>query len=364
MRERNIFSHIRRAKPPRNWFDSSLLIPNLIKMHVLGLACGSINGNSEILLIAALEAAQQKVIGTTISLIRIQDLSIPSYPMHTAVNSRPQQPSDSIPSTQMPQDPLRDDRPWVLEAILRADAILISSPIYTRQPAGILKYFCDQTLGPLVDAAAHVSYIISAKETGDPRFVAVKPDTRVLKPRVAGLIAVGGASSQEWVSFGLPLLHQCVFSLHANVVDQMQVLGHPEPGSVLLRNGDEDWVARAEKLGERIASQLGMAYDDASYLGEEGTCFYCHLDMVMIRGTADNAADCAVCGARGRLVTNQDGRITLKVDEDNITSIVTMEGKERHLREINGLAKVLGPKMSAIQKEKEFVPEVARGASE
>ena len=330
-------------------------------MHILGLACGSPNGNSEILLKAALKAAQEKVSGTTVSFIRVPDLSIPSFPMSTTFD-----PSlgKAIPtSLRGPlQGPQSDDRPRVLNRILESDALIIASPIYTRQPPGILKYFCDKTLGPFVDAA-HIRHSIKKKAAGDPRFANLAPDERVLKPRAAGFIAVGGAFSPEWVTFGLPLLHQCVFSLHAKVIDQMQAIGQPLPGSVLL-GGDTGMVGRAKKLGENIATQLGLTYDEAQYLGEEGACPYCHLNMVVLNRTTDYAAECAVCGAKGQLTVGADGKLALAVDYTEITSIVTMEGKQGHLSEINDEDGTIRNKLRDIQRERDWYDQLGKDMME
>ena len=129
--------------------------------------------------------------------------------------------------------PIPDDRPALVDAILLADALIISCPIYTRQPAGLLKAFTDTALGPFVDAA-FVSRALKQQAAGIARFNDyVKdyvPDERVLKNRVVGLIAVGGATCTEWGALALPGLQQCVFSLHAKVVDQILVRGCPFPG--------------------------------------------------------------------------------------------------------------------------------------
>jgi len=102
-----------------------------------------------------------------------------------------------------------------------------------RQPAGLLKAFADVSLGPFVDAA-FVSRALQQQAAGISRFKDYVrdfvPDERVLKSRVVGLIAVGGAEEMEWGSLALPGLQQCVFSLHAKVVDQVIVRGCPFPG--------------------------------------------------------------------------------------------------------------------------------------
>ena len=57
-------------------------------------------------------------------------------------------------------------------------------------------------------------------------------------------------------------------------------------------------IDRAAVLGRNVASQLGVAFDEARYLGPPGLCPMCHLDVVTLRG-AD--VECATCGARGQL---------------------------------------------------------------
>jgi hypothetical protein len=94
---------------------------------------------------------------------------------------RPFLPLYLIASSQIP-----DDRPALVDAILLADALIISCPIYTRQPAGLLKAFTDTALGPFVDAA-FVSRALKQQAAGIARFKDyVKdyvPDERVLKNR-------------------------------------------------------------------------------------------------------------------------------------------------------------------------------------
>jgi multimeric flavodoxin WrbA len=198
-------------------------------MQILGISCGSPNGNSEILLKTALLAATSSSPTITTSLVSLQSLSLPTHAMPNHLG-RPLGLSSTSVST---SSQIPDDRPTLVNAILLADALIISAPIYTRQPAGLLKAFTDTALGPFVDAT-FVSRAIKQNAAGIPRFKDyVKdyvPDERVLKSRVVGLIAVGGATCTEWGSLALPGLQQTVFSLHAKVVDQVIVRGCPYPG--------------------------------------------------------------------------------------------------------------------------------------
>jgi hypothetical protein len=152
-------------------------------------------------------------------------------------------------------------------------------------------------------------------------------DERVLKPRVAGFLAVGGSLTSQWKTLALPLMHATTFSMHIAVVDQVQFEGAGTPRSVVL---DATAIDRAAVLGRNVASQLGVAFDEARYLGPPGLCPMCHLDVVVLRG-AD--VECATCGARGLLAPD------LQVTWTNLsTSVISMDEKRAHAVEIQETA--------------------------
>ncbi|KUJ08003.1 uncharacterized protein LY89DRAFT_742299 [Mollisia scopiformis] len=347
-------------------------------MQTLVISCGSPNGNSEILLKTALLAAASSSPTITTSLVSLQSLSLPSHAMPNHLEQSLDLALTSIP----------DDCPALLDAILLADALIISCPIYTRQPAGRLKAFTDMALGPFVDAA-FVSRALKQNAAGIPRFKDyVKdyvPDERVLKNRVVGLIAVGGAIGTEWGSLALPGLQQSIFSLHAKVVDQVIIRGCPFPGessftskkigkslSLTLSTEYQKKIANsitnhsvliegveainlAKRVGRSVTSGIGKGYDEATYLGEEGSCPYCHLDLVVLEGKGSNACECGVCGAKGILETYGEGRIKAVFEENSGTRVVTWKGKDNHMEEIEKTGKILRPKMDgAFDKREEF----------
>ena len=145
---------------------------------------------------------------------------------------------------------------------------------------------------------------------------------RVLRPRVAGFIACGGALTSQWKALALPALHLMTLSMQTAVVDQMLVGGAGTPRSVTVVEGARD---RAALLGHRVASQAGRAFDDAEYLGDPGLCPLCHLDVVVLRGSD---VECATCGVRGRLAA---GTVEWT---DLTTSVITMHEKREHYAEI------------------------------
>ncbi|KAL1792920.1 hypothetical protein ACET3X_009427 [Alternaria dauci] len=142
-------------------------------MHILGLANGTPSGNSEILLKAALTAATESDSTTTTSWIHVPSISIPTNPapLDSPVGfdlaSKPTTASNNAP----------DDRAVVREAILNADAILVSTPTYSHQPLATLKLLMDRIGGPALDV------------TFGKTFNAQNLDARLLKPRVLGFIA-------------------------------------------------------------------------------------------------------------------------------------------------------------------------------
>ncbi|KAI0593165.1 flavoprotein [Biscogniauxia sp. FL1348] len=333
-------------------------------MHILGLCNGSIHGNSEILLKAALEAAKELDSSITVSWIHVPSVALPR-------NHKPIKSDPSIIPYRNDDDktgkrangnnntPL-DDREAVFNAIMDADALIIASPVYSHSPAGTLKALADAILGPYADVSE--SYRIRAKQesgqanghgssNGNGNPSAAVPNPRDLKPRVAGFIAVAGSAPEfpeQW-TMALPAMHSVTYCMHARVVDQVVFPGFANAGAVLLEA--ERTVPRARTLGRRVASQMGKPYDEAAYLGpeEDGSCPYCHLLKLEFRD--GNNVACVTCGAGGVLAVRPDGKIRPDWEEDSRVSCMTLEGKWKHLDDI---ARKLGaerPKLGEIKGE-------------
>ena len=266
--------------------------------RVLGIACGAAGGNAEILLVEALRAAESA--GALVELVRLGDVAMP--------------------------DDSDGDLWWLWDRLVEADGLVVSTSIISRTIGARLKVMVDRLLGPNADAAI-VEQLAALREAGQEPVVPFRVDVRVLKPRVAGFIAVGGALTPQWWSLALPLLHTTTFSMHTTVVDQMLVGGAGTRQSVVL---DDDALARAALLGRNVASQLGRPAGDAEYLGDPGLCPLCHLDVVVLRAPD---VECATCGARGELTPDLRVRWT-----DLDTSVISMAEKRAHAREIQETA--------------------------
>ena len=282
---------------------------------MLGLGCGQPRGSAEILLKSALRAAEAQ--GAEVELVRLDELRLPSG---AAEATEP------------------DDGWWLWERLVGCDGLIVSTPIISRTVAARLKLFGDKMLGPNADAAI-IEALLELRRQGREPAVPFRVDERVLKPRVAGFLAVGGSLTSQWKTLALPLLHATTFSMHIAVVDQVQFEGAGTPRSIVL---DAAAVDRAALLGRHVASQLGVPFDQARYLGPPGLCPMCHLDVITLRGTD---VECATCGARGQL--GSDLTVTWT---DVSSSVISMDEKRAHCAEIQQTAARHAPLRDQIDK--------------
>lgn len=102
-------------------------------MHILGLCNGSPGGNSEILLKIALSAAQaQNPTTTTVAWIQVSSVVIPKNPAPLDGTIDNSMGANKSASAGVKYDHrVVDDRAVVRNAILEADAIIVSSPPIT-----------------------------------------------------------------------------------------------------------------------------------------------------------------------------------------------------------------------------------------
>src|SRR6266568_927327 len=270
--------------------------------RVLGLGCGQPYGSAEILLKVALRAAEGE--GAEVELVRLDELRM----LSEAEGAGP------------------DDARWLWDRLVECDGLIVSTPIMSRTVSARLKLLVDWLLGPNADAAI-IDGLLALRREGREPAVPFRVDERVLKPRVAGFLAVGGSLTSQWKTLTLPLMHATTFSMHIAVVDQVQFEGAGTPRSVVL---DQAALDRAAVLGRNVAGQLGVPFDQARYLGPPGLCPMCHLDVVVLRGPD---VECATCGARGRLTPD------LQVTWTNLaTSVISMDEKQAHAAEIQQTA--------------------------
>ena len=273
-------------------------------MKLLGVCAGAAGGSAEIALKAALMAAEEE--GAEVAWLRLDDMRI---------------------STGALFGPADDDCRWFYEQVIAADGVLYSAPIYSRTIPGKLRMLCDRVFGPHADTG-FIELLMEKEAAGEPITVPFKPDPRVLRPRVAGFLAVGGALTPQWHTLALPMMQTLAFSMRSGIVDQAILSGSGTPRSIVL---DAVALERARVLGRNMAQQLGRSFDDVEYRGEPGLCPLCHLSLISVRG---DVAECGGCGAEGR-AEMRDGRLTVEFPPEGLAkSVLHPVEKRAHSEEI------------------------------
>lgn len=274
--------------------------------RVLGVGAGTSGGSAEILLKAALMEAEAS--GAEVGWLRLDDVRIgtegPLFGNHD------------------------DDCRWFFEQVMAADGVVYSAPVYSRLLPGKLRLLADRVFGPHADVG-FIRLLREREAAGEPITVPFTPDDRVLRPRVAAFIAVGGAQTDQWGTLALPMMHSLAFSMRSGVVDQVRFSGAGTPRSIVL---DPAALARARLLGRNVASQLGRPYEEVEYRGEPGLCPLCHLDLIELKG---RHVECGSCGAEGRLEIGADGEPAVVFDADGLEKSVNhLVEKRAHSEEI------------------------------
>lgn len=306
---------------------------------VLGLGCGRRFGNSELILREALDAARQTA-GVAVELLRLQDLTIGGCTgcISCLMNMGR---GGAGRCTQHPED----DFGFIENKFYECDALIVALPVYSLGSSGLFKALCDR-FGPSHDAAFAE---LNRKQNGG----ASDYDQRIFKPRVGAFISVGGAPMSNWVSLGLPLMHQLTFPMNVQIVDQMQVLRAGPAGHVVMQ---PDTLARARRLGEAVTANIGKREGETTWHGDgQGICPVCHGDLMVLRGAS--TIECAVCGIEGKL--NPEGK-ELKATfapEEQAKSRLTMAGKRIHFHEIG---EVTGEFMRDLPEIKRRLPDARR----
>jgi multimeric flavodoxin WrbA len=288
-------------------------------MKLLGLSFGRKMENGEVLVKEALMGAEQA--GADVGFIRMADLDIRNCTGCTTC-------AQSLFMGGTGKCVLKDDLHFVEEHFLQCDAVVLGAPIYVLAPPGLYKTVADR-FGP-----SHCTgFLLKAREirAASGKDPSKGPDERFFKERVGGFICTGGASSQNWLSLGLPSMNLLTFPLGVKLVDQMLVsLGRQAKGHVAFT---PDLLSRAHALGANIIQEAGKRQADTGWHGDEpGMCPVCHSNLLTV--TARNPVTCAVCGINGTLTMNGD-RITVTFsEEEQKRAFSTLVGHIEHFDEL------------------------------
>ena len=287
-------------------------------MKVLGIVAGRHGGNSEILVKEALLACQAA--GAECKLINLFDYHIEHY---TGCESCTMQMGEVAmdPSKKYRGCVLKekDDMDKIVNEMQTCNGVIVGVPTYDLTPSSLYLKFAQRFL------AYELAFRL---KIGD-----VKEDPHT----VSGLIAVGG-SCHDWQTLTLESLSATMFTQSIKVVDMMMSTRNGRPGNVLLR---KDQLARAHKMGENIVKAIQTPVEERGWLGDPdmGMCPNCHSALVF-RGEEhwDGLKfpfECAVCGAGGDLVKDENGNVNFVLAENGLIRDRNVnESRELHLNEI------------------------------
>jgi multimeric flavodoxin WrbA len=253
------------------------------KKKIIGLSCGRVNGNGEILLKEALMAAEE--MGVQSEIIRAMELRVKPCKGCEACSmamSRGKEARCAI---------IDDDVPWILDKVLVEDcALIVNAPLYHLRANAYFEAIHERML-PTMFRHPEITQ----------------------KTRVGGIISVGGGEP-EWTPLGLTSIN--IFMQHTRkLVDQMQTNFVTRPGAVLM---EDKYLKRARRLGQNVAKAMMMPIEEVKYVGEdsEASCPVCHCNVWKV---PDKLSDvyCPVCWVHGTLSAD-GGKLKVKWDEDNI----------------------------------------------
>ena len=292
---------------------------------VVGLSFGRHMSNTEILIKEALIACEEA--GCEIEFINCEKLNIkPCRGCCKCVG----QLASCTGNGACFQD---DDFHIIEEAIWSSDAVIFGAPVYCVSPSGQFKNVVDR-IGPAHD----ITFVMPAIEAGEKegRDPSTYPDKRALKPRIGALISVGGAMTENWTAFGLPIMQEAAMSMNTQVIDEYNFYGAMEYNSCI---GRPDAIARAKKMGENIVAGLAELeekgdVENLTWRGDsQGACPVCHQKVITVTGDG-NKIECPVCGIYGTLEI-EDGKIKTIFPASEIKrSRMKMDGKWEHSNEI------------------------------
>lgn len=321
-------------------------------MKVLGLSFGRRNGNCDVMVKEALLGAKR--MGADIAFINTCRLTIDRC---TGCGGCDRQREKGGASCCI----LKDDFPFVEDAILESDALIVAAPVYVLGPVGQYKNLCDR-MGPSHDRAFMLRENERREKLGIPLL-----DERLFKDHFVGLISVGGARTENWTSFGLPGMHLLTFSMQMTVVDQMNMYGmgdrvHPAFHPELMQ--------RLFAMGGHVASAVGRPRLEVEWMGDEdGVCPICHCNLLTVKRST--TVECPVCGIAGKLWIRGDEAGVDFLPEQIAHARLRLGGVIDHCNEINDMKHVAiermqkdGKKLPALLAHQEGIAELNRAAFE
>ena len=309
-------------------------------MNILGISFGRKNSNCDIVCKEALFGCREADPNAEIRFVNTINMNIGRCRGCGACSSALEKGKDNVCIFKDDFQALEDEVRW-------ADAVIVSAPVYTLTPTGQFKDFVDR-FSCRHDVSA-INWVLDKRRSGE---MPGDPDDfpmERLRKRTVGFISVGGASTDNWTSFGTPLLQTFAMSAMMKVMgnynaNSMGTIGNPYLDDQLIENMHE--------LGRRTV--LGLNDESIEFFEPDnkpkGVCPFCHQRLITILpGTTK--VECPVCGIEGQL-SIVDGAIEVDFPETQVARARgTFAGLREHTVEIQGFGAICGPKIMA-NKEK------------
>lgn len=273
-------------------------------MKILGLSCGTKNGNNDTMCRVALETARE--MGAEIEFIHVFDWDI-KYCSGCVACSRGLVMGKGMVCTQ------RDDYAALFDKMAEADGVLIVDPIYESGASGLFHVLCDR-MGPGHDMGMLMMADGKLKEQGKPGL-----DPKYLKKKVISFVGIGGsdwacrvetdhamlAMSPAWT-----VIDNDFFSWSKDVIMQ------------------DDKVERMKEIGRNLVN-AAKDIENAKWMGKPGACPHCNGNNFYIEPGTTHCT-CELCGLEGTLEI-KDGAFKFVFDpKDEHKAHDTLSGKKLH----------------------------------
>ncbi|MBF7095609.1 flavodoxin family protein [Alkalibacter mobilis] len=277
-------------------------------MKILGISGGMKDGSNDSMCKEALMAAKE--MGADVEFVRLLDLDL-KYCTGCVTCSI------SLVTGKGNRCVLKDDFEWLLDKMLDADGIIISSPIFVKGAPGIFQTLRDR-FGPRMDRGMNIIATKIAENGGGKM-----PDPRILKDKVISYIGIGGS---DWAT-----RIACDHTMHAlspmwKIIDN-EVFKWSK--TIVL---DEEKVSRVNQIGKNLF-EAAKDIESAQYKGNKGICPHCHnQNFYLEEGSTD--AICCTCGIEGKLEI-VDGKVAFVFPEVQLQlAHDTLSGKFKHVDDI------------------------------
>ena len=273
-------------------------------MKILGLSCGTRNGNNDTMCRVALEVAKE--MGAEIEFIHVFDWDI-KYCTGCVACSRSLVMGKGMVCSQ------KDDFAKLFDKMAEADGVLVVDPIYESGGSGLFHVLCDR-MGPGHDIGMMHMLDGKLKEQGKEGL-----DPKYLKKKAISFVGIGGS---DW----------------ACRVETDHAMLAMSPAWTVVNNEFFSWskdvimqdekVERMRQIGRNLV-EAAKDVDNAKWMGEPGACPHCNGNNFYIFPGTTHCV-CELCGLEGTLEV-VDGAFKFKfAPEDEHKAHDTISGKKLH----------------------------------